>query len=208
MSPKNTSNAYRGIEENGEDSSVGLVPDGRIPLSLGGALLAALSDGKSLTITQLKQSPVVVGLLSRKKENSFYTALSRLMRRGVICKIKNTYELGVKGQYQVLRSYVLANQRNNRNTEHKILQKPWDGKWRVVVFDVPERQRPLRDFLRNTMKRLGAHELLRSIWIYPYRLPHYLQKVMASEFYRGKAYSFTTADIEYDSHLRKAFKLN
>jgi DNA-binding transcriptional regulator PaaX len=187
-----------------------LVPDARVPLSLSGALLATLSDGKSLSIGQLKRSPLIERLLKDKKENSFYTALSRLMRRQIICKRGTNYGLGVKGQYQVLRSYVLAHQRKEHERRAKDggeVRRSWDGKWRVVVFDIPERQRSLRDFLRNTMKRLGAHELLRSFWVYPYRIPEYIEKAVDSEFYRGKAYIMTTSDIEYGPRLRKVFSL-
>lgn len=187
-----------------------LVTDSRIPLSLAGALLATLSDGKSLSMSQLKDAPLMVKVLSAKKENSLYTALSRLMRRQVICKIGSRYALGIKGQYQVLRAYVLAHQRKERESlvsQSGVMQKAWDGKWRVVVFDIPERQRQLRDFLRNTMKRLGAYELLRSFWVYPYRMPEYIQKAVDSEFYRGRAYLMTTSDIAYDARLKKAFKL-
>lgn len=186
------------------------VPDSRIPLSLAGALLATLSDGKSLSMSQLKEVPLVVKVLSAKKENSLYTALSRLMRRQVICKMGSRYGLGVKGQYQVLRAYVLAHQKNEHEAQVSksgAAHKAWDGKWRVVVFDIPERQRQLRDFLRNTMKRLGAYELLRSFWVYPYRMPEYIQKAVDSEFYRGRAYLMTTSDIAYDARLKKEFKL-
>ena len=186
------------------------MPDARVPLSLSGALLATLSEGKLLSITQLKRAPLIERLLKDKKENSFYTALSRLMRRQVVCKRGAGYGLGVKGQYQVLRSYVLAHQKKEHERRVKDgneVQKVWDGKWRVVVFDIPERQRSLRDFLRNTMKRLGAHELLRSFWVYPYRMPEYIEKAVDSEFYRGRAYMMTTSDIEYGPKLRKVFKL-
>lgn len=213
MAKTTTKKVAKEVETSGSSQGGGgglLIPDNRVPLSLAGALLATLSDGKSLSMSQLKEAPLIVKLLSAKKENSLYTALSRLVRRQVVCKTGSRYGLGVKGQYHVLRAYVLAHQKKEHEAQASkgdASPRMWDGKWRVVVFDIPERQRQLRDFLRNTMKRLGAYELLRSFWVYPYRMPEYIRKAVDSEFYRGRAHLMTTSDIEYDARLKKAFKL-
>lgn len=47
-------------------------------------------------------------------------------------------------------------------------QKKWDGRWRLVIFDVPEKIRKGRDALRDKLKELGFHEWQKSAWIYPY----------------------------------------
>lgn len=44
----------------------------------------------------------------------------------------------------------------------------WDGKWRVVFFDIPEKRRAERNILRNKLKELGFEELQKSIFLYPY----------------------------------------
>ncbi|MBI4135989.1 MAG: hypothetical protein HY481_00350 [Candidatus Vogelbacteria bacterium] len=44
----------------------------------------------------------------------------------------------------------------------------WDGRWRVLIFDIPEKKRPARDALRDKLKELGFHELQRSVFIQPY----------------------------------------
>lgn len=43
----------------------------------------------------------------------------------------------------------------------------WDGKWRLVLFDIPEVQRYVRDRLRRALKRLGLGILQASVWITP-----------------------------------------
>lgn len=49
-------------------------------------------------------------------------------------------------------------------------EKPskWDKKWYIVVFDVPEHKRQIRDVLRNKLKALGFGMLQASVWISPY----------------------------------------
>lgn len=40
----------------------------------------------------------------------------------------------------------------------------WDGKWRFVIFDVPEKRRAARDVLRRKLKDWGFIILQKSVW--------------------------------------------
>ncbi|MBI3558827.1 hypothetical protein HY085_00355 [Candidatus Gottesmanbacteria bacterium] len=44
----------------------------------------------------------------------------------------------------------------------------WDNKWRVVIFDISEDKRKLRDRLRSKLKEMGFISLNESVLIYPY----------------------------------------
>jgi hypothetical protein len=44
----------------------------------------------------------------------------------------------------------------------------WDGKWRVVFFDIPEKRRRARDALRSKLKELGFYEMQKSVFIFPF----------------------------------------
>lgn len=44
-------------------------------------------------------------------------------------------------------------------------EEAWDGKWRVVIWDIPEKRRMARDLLRYKLKQLGFLQLQRSIWV-------------------------------------------
>jgi len=50
------------------------------------------------------------------------------------------------------------------------IRKPnrWDGKWRLIIYDVDNTKRYLRDIFRGTLKSLGFFQLQESVWIYPY----------------------------------------
>jgi len=43
----------------------------------------------------------------------------------------------------------------------------WDGRWRLVMFDVPEAKRGLRDNIRRELTKLGLGILQASVWISP-----------------------------------------
>lgn len=45
---------------------------------------------------------------------------------------------------------------------------PWDGRWRIVAFDIPEKYRLLRNQVRGILKRAGFVQLQQSVWIFPH----------------------------------------
>ncbi|MBT4277133.1 CRISPR-associated endonuclease Cas2 [Candidatus Falkowbacteria bacterium] len=44
----------------------------------------------------------------------------------------------------------------------------WDKKWRIVIFDIPEKKKELRNYLRNILIDLGFEKCQNSVWISPY----------------------------------------
>lgn len=44
----------------------------------------------------------------------------------------------------------------------------WDGKWRMIAFDIPERKRKGRDALRHKLRELGLVQLQKSLWVWPH----------------------------------------
>lgn len=43
--------------------------------------------------------------------------------------------------------------------------KKWDGKWRIIIFDVPEKRRLARDILRSKLKNWGFTAWQQSVWV-------------------------------------------
>lgn len=41
----------------------------------------------------------------------------------------------------------------------------WDGKWRVVIFDIPEDKRRIRDQFRRKLKHWGFKNWQQSVWV-------------------------------------------
>ncbi len=46
--------------------------------------------------------------------------------------------------------------------------KKWDGKWTLVMYDLPIRYKKARDAFRWKLKDLGFFQFQKSAWIYPY----------------------------------------
>ena len=85
--------------------------------------------------------------------------------------------------------------------------KRWDRKWRMLIFDIPERRRGIREKIRATLITLGFVRLQDSVWVFPYDCEDFIL-VLKAEFKIGKDVLYVIADhIENDRHLRHHFSL-
>lgn len=85
----------------------------------------------------------------------------------------------------------------------------WDGKWRGVIFDVPESNRRDRNFLRRELHQLDFQELQKSVWISPHNFEKELRallKLWKIDF-SGDIRFLVIHKIENDSDLKKKFNL-
>ncbi len=89
----------------------------------------------------------------------------------------------------------------------KISKAQWDGQWRVVVFDIPEKIRHGRDALRQKLRELGFYELQKSVFVIPYSCEQEIE--FAIEYFGLKKYARygVLSHIDNDFHLRKIFNL-
>ena len=95
------------------------------------------------------------------------------------------------------------------NIDEMKIKKPtkWDKKWRIVMFDIPERLKRVRESLRFHFKEIGLIEFQKSVFISPY--PCYEEIEFIMEFYNIRKYvRFILAEkIDNDVHFRKKFSL-
>ena len=89
------------------------------------------------------------------------------------------------------------------------IRKPrrWDGYWRIVIFDIPEKRRRGREALRNKLKQLGFYQLQKSCFVHPFDCKSEIDFV--SELFEVSPYvNFILAkEIEGQTLLRKRFGL-
>lgn len=90
------------------------------------------------------------------KKSQLALALKRLRENGLVELISDQeliYRLTDPGKDKALWQKMMLE------------DKSWDGKWRVVIWDIPEKSRMARDLLRYKLKQLGFSQLQRSIWV-------------------------------------------
>lgn len=86
-------------------------------------------------------------------------------------------------------------------------KKRWDRRWRMVVFDVPERRRKVRGRLCAIMREVGFVRLQDSVWVYPYDCEDFVV-LLKADLKIGKDVLYAIAEtIEHDAPLRKHFGL-
>ena len=96
------------------------------------------------------------------------------------------------------------------NIDNMEIKKPniWDKKWRIILFDIPEKKRQARDVLRETIKRLGFYEYQKSVFIHPYPCQDEIDYIV--EYYEIRQYVriVTATELDNEIHLRKIFNVS
>ncbi len=86
-------------------------------------------------------------------------------------------------------------------------KRRWNGRWRVIIFDVPERRRKVRDRLRQIMRGVGFARLQDSVWVFPYDCEDFVA-LLKADLKIGTAVLYMVVEqIENDKHLREHFGL-
>jgi len=88
-----------------------------------------------------------------------------------------------------------------------VTKKTWDGKWRVIVFDIPEQQKRKRETLRGVLRGAGFCFLQRSVWVTPYPCEEMVVLLKAAFALGNSVRCMTVEHIENDKYLRRRFNL-
>ena len=131
------------------------------------------------------------------------TALGRLIAKGLI----TFEERGGKRYARVTETgeRLLALESMRKGNGQK--PKRWDGRWRVVLFDIPERRRGVRNRLRVFMQEYGFVRLQDSAWIYPYDCEDLIALAKANFRIGIDVLYMIVERLESDKHLREHFAL-
>lgn len=88
------------------------------------------------------------------KKSSLSQALKRLREGRLIEQIKLKKDIVIK---------LTDEGRGLINDEFD--ESKWDGKFRIVAFDIPEQKRIIRNLFRRNLKKWGFKHLQKSVWI-------------------------------------------
>ncbi len=83
----------------------------------------------------------------------------------------------------------------------------WDKKWRIVIFDIPEKQRSKRDFLRQELIESGFQRLQHSVWVSPYPQEEFIELLKTEIEINHLAIFFETDRLSNEHGLRESFNL-
>ena len=170
--------------------------------SISRAILATLWEAGEITIKGFFPHPYYHHFCHHRKKLSIHSKFYTLKKAGLIKKRgADTFSLTPRGQKEAFWSALDA-----KLVLHAPHRQKWDGYWRIIFFDIPEKKRRLRDDLRQILKTLGFKELQRSVWVTPYKIPELLNELLWEEKIKHYTRFITVKEIDYDRDLKKHFK--
>ncbi|WP_307338378.1 phenylacetic acid degradation operon negative regulatory protein PaaX [Caldalkalibacillus uzonensis] len=104
---------------------------------------------------------------------SVRAAMSRMQKQG-----------WVKARKEGNKSYYYLTERGKKRMEdaakriYKLKAEEWDGKWRILIYTIPETMRHVRDELRQELIWSGFGSLTHSCWISPNPLEEQVEEMI------------------------------
>ena len=141
-----------------------------------------------------------VGLFPKHRQKEiFNSSRNRLVKAGLLAYEGKFIRLTAKGEAKLCQL---------ERHDYKLARpKRWDKKWRILIFDIPERRRALRARIRRTIVSVGFMRLQKSVWVYPYDCEDFVNLIKA-DFKIGKDLLYLIVDsIENDKFIKKYFQL-
>lgn len=169
-------------------------------LVIGGLMPVALAAPKVLALLKREH---LDSILPQDPRQRLHETASRLKQRGWI-----TFEIrNGRKQMRVTESGMREMARIRLGTYAISQPRTWDGKWRIVMFDINERRRVDRAKIRHILSDLGLYRLQDSVWVHPFDCEEVIA-LIKTEFRLGENLLYVIADaIDYDRRLRDHFDL-
>ncbi len=167
-------------------------------------ILSTIAGAGILSVGLL--APNVIGAMgklglipSRRQKEYVSSSASKMVKKGLLRFNGKFYELTLSGQ-EHLRRWEFADFRFKK-------PKKWDGKWRVMIFDIPESKKIVRNKLTTLFRQAGIVRLQNSVWVYPYDCEDVIA-LLKTDFGIGKNLLYLIVDeLENDKYLREEFGL-
>ena len=107
--------------------------------------------------------------------------------------------LTVKGKHEAKILDLLGSSINFKKPKH------WDGKWRLVLFDIPEKNRLFRDILRGHLQTLKFLKLQYSVFISPHPFEKPILELIS--LYSAQPYVrvVTATNIDNEAVIKRHF---
>ena len=172
-------------------------------------ILSALAVGGVLTIVAIAPNSLQMLKMfgvnkKRYKSQSVYRTLKRMEKQNIIKVIK---EMNNKTTISITRNG------KKRLVEYSIddmeIKKPkiWDGKWRIISFDIPEKQKTAREALRMKLKDFDFYHLQKSLFACPFPCRDEIDFVSEIFKIRKHITYFETSTITNELAMKKYFNL-
>lgn len=139
-----------------------------------------------------------LGIIPYKRQReSIASSRKNLIHKGLLEYKNEKLRITQKGKLQLFREGLAENAKKKN--------KKWDGKWRVLIFDIPEKIRFVRDNIRVALLNIGFMRLQNSVWIYPYDCEDFINLLKADMEIGKDVLYMIVEELEHDKPVREHF---
>ena len=124
----------------------------------------------------------------RANKKKIYDTMFRLTTQGVVNLVNDRYEVS-----------------DEANILLHTIAKERDGVWKMVIFDIPEKKRQVRNVIRTKLVSLGFQRWQNSIWISPYTMAPEIEDELNELAKHYFIRLIKTTDINVTEDLEKLF---
>lgn len=168
----------------------------------GGFITTALLLPNAAQIFDKPLVRLLKSLDDRSRERELRRITHYMKQKGLISYKAGDYEHGIKltpqGKARIKRSDYTA--------LAIPAPKKWDGRWRLIFFDVPMESDAGRHSFTYKLRNLGFQQLQKSIWIHPYPCRPEIETVTQVLGIRKFVTYVEISEIDSEPLLRKRFK--
>lgn len=123
--------------------------------------------------------------------------LSYMKSRGYIKENRDRLNLTDKGAKRLQKMQM---------SSLELESQKWDGKWRILTFDIPEDRRPARNAVRRLIKQLGFQPLHKSVWVHPTPCGEHIQQIKDAYGVGEHITLLEVTSFDQEAKFEKVFK--
>lgn len=174
-----------------------LVKEILICLANGGLLLACLA---------MPGLTKVIPLFSPRNTKERYR-IDRVIKKLHKNKLVNIYTRNGNEVVEITKAGKKRVLKYNLDDMKLKVPKKWDGWWRIVMFDIPESKRRMRDAVSRKIRGLGLYPIQKSVFVSPYVCKNEIDFI--GEFFDAREHIIyiKAKEIEGVRKLKEYFKL-
>lgn len=167
----------------------------------GGFLTTALLMPNSAKLFDKPLTKLLSRLDERARDRELRRTMHYMKQRGLISYDTHDYQNGIrltpKGKKRL----------EEKSINELAIARPdsWDGRWRLVFFDIPEDLKHRRNALSRRLRWLGFQQLQKSIWIHPFPCRTEMEALTEHIGVRKFVTHVEISQIDGDPQLRRRF---
>jgi len=132
------------------------------------------------------------------KKNTLTVNLNRLEKQGLIIKDPKTKVYVLTDEGKEFTAYV--------RDRFLIMKEKWDEKFRIVIFDIPDRKKAWRKWLPKELALMQYKMLQRSVYIGKYPLPQSFYEDIVKAGLSQNVFVLTVGEVDRIDDILKLWK--